>query len=254
MKKLVVLLLAVVLALAACQTEKPDAIVRELEEATNDGDLEKAAAQFGENAFVNIIPPRQCSPGIFRGRDGIRGWLSAAMALNARLGVEVLEVNGETVSARTEYADDDTRDLGITPLVVREEYIIKGGKISSLTSALTDESLAELQAAMSFPHEITSDCLVGIWAGHGILQFKDDGTFAWAESIGLLEKMPSDFGEYELIGTTLSFHSSENSKICPGLHGSYELSLTEESRLQFNLLEAECRRRKDGLDEYGRIE
>jgi hypothetical protein len=66
--------------------------------------------------------------------------------------------------------------------------------------------------------------LVGIWSGSDILQFKDDGTFAGAELSSLLEEAPVDHGEYELIGTTLSFHSSENSDLCPGFNGSYNIA------------------------------
>ena len=113
-------------------------------------------------------------------------------------------------------------------------------------------TLAACQAAKSIPEKFTSESLVGIWAAQGFLQFNDDGTFSLA---GSFEEAPRDYGEYELIGTTLSLHSSENSFDCPGLHGSYELWLTEEGRLHLTLLEDTCFVRKAFLqDSHGRID
>ena len=118
-------------------------------------------------------------------------------------------------------------------------------------------TLAACQAAVSIPEKLTSESLVGIWVGEGFWQFKDDGTYALGGSIGLLEKDPDDWGEYELIGATLSLHSSENCGMCPGDHGSYEMSLTEEGRLKFTLLEDTCLYRPGGgmtLHSYLRID
>ena len=116
-------------------------------------------------------------------------------------------------------------------------------------------TLAACQAAMSCPEKLTSESLVGIWASQVFCQFKDDGTFALAFSTGSFEEEPRDYGEYELIGATLSFHSSENSFDCPGVHGSYELWLTEDGRLHFILLEDTCLVRKAFLEgSFGRID
>lgn len=246
MKKHIIVLLAVLIALAACQTQKPESVVQALEEASNAGDLERAISLFSENAVVKILPSPPGPPGAFSGADEIQDWIGANMALNAQVGVEVLEVSGNTVSTRTEFADDDIRSMGIAPLAGNEEYIVEDGKITSLTFTFTDESLAEMQAAMRISQGITESSLSGDWVGSIFIQFSSDGTFAAAEAAHLFAEAPLDYGEYVLLGSTLTFNSADDSITCPGVNGSYDLSFTEEGRLLFTLLEDACGGRRAG--------
>ncbi len=246
MKKLIIVLMIVMIALVACQSEKPESIVKELEEASNSGDLDRAISLFSQDAVVKVVPPPPDSPGTFKGTAEIQDWLGAAVAVNAQVGVEVLEVSDNTVSTRTEYADDDIRSMGIAPLVGNEEYIVEDGKITSLTFVFTDESLAKMQAAMRTFLGISEMTLSGDWVGSIFIRFSSDGTFAAAEAAHLFAEAPLDYGEYELLGSTLTFNSADDSITCQGVNGSYDLSFTEEGRLLFTLLEDSCGGRRSG--------
>ena len=67
-------------------------------------------------------------------------------------------MEGDTVTTETKTWTDDTRALGVAPIVATEVYIVQDGKIKSVTWTISDESLAVLMAAFAgdrwrgFPH------------------------------------------------------------------------------------------------------
>lgn len=72
------------------------------------------------------------------------------MALNAGMEVvEILEVEGDTVTLKSRYWDDDIRALGMAYLEAIEVTTVQGGKIVADTYTVTEESMAEFQAAMA---------------------------------------------------------------------------------------------------------
>jgi len=142
-----VLVLALPVTLYAQETD-PAAVVTASYEAFNAGDIDAFVAFYADDAVEAIEP----SPpfGTYVGHEEIRAWAEGLMALNAGMEVvEILEVEGDTISVKSRYWDDDIRALGIAYLEAIEVTTLQGGKIVADTYTVTEESMAEFQAAMA---------------------------------------------------------------------------------------------------------
>jgi len=90
--------------------------------------------------------------------------------------------------------------------------------------------------------------LTGIWRHPWGMHLKlnEDGTYRLAEIVARLETLPSEFGRFELEGTTFTFITSNESPGCTGQTGSYQVELTEQGKLRFvPLQEDPCQWRAD---------
>jgi len=157
-------------ALYAQETD-PEAVIAALIQAVNAGDIEAALALFADDASVTIVPPPPgMETGTFTGPEEIRGWLEGLKAMNVKIELEILQVDGGTVTARNVFWADMMQPLGIGPLVAMDVYTVSDGRLTSLTSTLTDESLAEMQAAMAALPETGGTTPIGtllLWLGAG---------------------------------------------------------------------------------------
>ena len=88
------------------------------------------------------------------------------------------------------------------------------------------------------------------------LQLSEDGTYGFADSPQLIEEAPFDAGQFRLEGTSLTFITNDESELCAGQTGNYEVELTEEGQLQFALEEDACWERRFGLpaEPWDRVE
>lgn len=111
------------------------------------GDVAASLATFADDAVVNILIPG--APETYTGVEEIRPWLEGLVAQNWEGQVEILKVEGDTVTSRLTSYMDPTRALGIAPLTGMEEYVVQDGKITSYTWTPTEETVAKLQAAMA---------------------------------------------------------------------------------------------------------
>jgi hypothetical protein len=138
--------LIVVLALPGAlyaQETDPVAVVNAMYEAFNAGELDAFLALYTDDAVIDIVPF-----GTHTGQEEIRAWAEGLMALNAEMKLELLQVDGNTVTVKSWYEDDDWRALGIV-LEATEELSVQDGKITADIWTTTEESLAEVQAAMA---------------------------------------------------------------------------------------------------------
>jgi hypothetical protein len=71
------------------------------------------------------------------------------VAVNWKGELEILQVEGDTVTTKSRTWADPTRALGVAPLEATLVYTVQDGKIKGWTWTLSDESLAKLQAAMA---------------------------------------------------------------------------------------------------------
>lgn len=151
MKKLLFLLLATAILSGGCQsTSSPDEVVLSQMEPWNSGDLEAALDLYTDDAYVKIqpaIPPG--TPDRHSGKAELRAWFEELVAMNFEIDLEVLEVDGDTVTTRTKTWVDPTREMGVAPLVATEVYTVEDGKIAGWTWTLNDESLAAVETAMA---------------------------------------------------------------------------------------------------------
>ena len=130
------------------QAMTPEEVVTAMIEAEKAGDLEAQIALFADDAVYSILPPSPDMPGPIVGKDAIRARRAGIAALNAETTTEITGVDGNTVTTLSRYADDDLRSMGLEFIEGTEEYVIQDGKITVYTWTMTEESLAELMAAM----------------------------------------------------------------------------------------------------------
>ncbi len=91
---------------------------------------------------------------------------------------------------------------------------------------------------------INVEDLIGAWTfGGGYHQFNEDGTYVTAASADELASQPLEYGEFRLEGTTLTFITNEESGVCAGTTGNYEVEIAEEDRIEITLVEDSCSER-----------
>jgi ketosteroid isomerase-like protein len=141
-----IIMLAVILALPLAlyaQETDPAAVVTAAYEAWNSGDVDAYLALVADDAVVDIP-----GFGTYTGLEEIRAWMEGLLPLNPQMEFEILQVEGDTVTLRSSYTDDDFRALGVV-LEADEVIVVEDGKVKSDTWIATEESMAELQAAMA---------------------------------------------------------------------------------------------------------
>jgi LPXTG-motif cell wall-anchored protein len=88
-------------------------------------------------------------PETYKGKEQLRSEFEDEIANHIEIQVEVLKVEGDTVTTRTTTWHDFTRQIGVAPLEATEVYVIENGQIASATWTLSPESLAKVQAALA---------------------------------------------------------------------------------------------------------
>ena len=149
MRNLTFLLGAVVLLAGACQSSSPEEVVLAQMEPWNSGDAEAAMDLYADDASVSIqpaLPPG--APNEHSGKAELRAWFDELTAMNFEIQIEVVEVDGNTVTTQTKTWADPTLELGVAPLVATEVYTVEDGKIAGWTWSLSAESLAAIETAM----------------------------------------------------------------------------------------------------------
>jgi len=130
--------------LGAALASQPSAVVAAFEQALNTADVETAFALFADDAQVVFTPDD-----ITSGAEQIHAWLEQLIVFNIEIEYDVLEENGEQLTAQTTSWSDFSRQLDVAPLIADEVYTIRDGKIVELTITLTDESETKLQTALA---------------------------------------------------------------------------------------------------------
>lgn len=85
----------------------------------------------------------------YRGKDEIEAHFEELLANGFTMEVTVLSVEGGTVTSESKVWDNDSRALGIAPMVGTEVCVVEDGRIQSLTWTMSEDSLAALGAALS---------------------------------------------------------------------------------------------------------
>ena len=145
-----ILLVMVPTALYA-QAMTPEEVVKAMIEAESAGDVEAQVALFADDAVYSILPPPPDMPEPIVGTDAIRARRVGIAAVNAENSTEITGVDGNTVTTLSRYSDDDLRGMGLDFIEGTEEYVIEDGKIVAYTWTMTEESLANMMAAMPPP-------------------------------------------------------------------------------------------------------
>jgi ketosteroid isomerase-like protein len=217
-KKTIVLTLALALIVVGCspsatpvpppaQGKDPESVLKAITEALNRKDAEAATALLAENVEQTLVPASSGS-GIYKGKEAMRARFKEVVAGNPIHKLTNCQTSGDKVTCAATYSDDSTKPLGFD-LEFTVDAIVQNGLLKTVTWAMTDASLAKMQAAMaqaaapkptatpqptaippteppaptptSSPVETLAssiDDLVGVWwfPKIGMIEFKVDGT------------------------------------------------------------------------------
>jgi hypothetical protein len=138
------LMFALPFSLHAQETDQV-AVLQAMEEALNTGDVDAAMALFTDDAVVTLAFFEET----YTGAEEIRVWFEELVAGNFELQLEILQIDGDTVTTKTTTWIDFTREMEIAPLVAEEVYTFQNGKIMGFTWTPTDETVAKIQTAMA---------------------------------------------------------------------------------------------------------
>jgi hypothetical protein len=146
---ILIAVLALTGALYAQETEPASVVMAEVE-AMNAGDLDAVMALYIDDAVIKLVPPiPPDSPDTYTGKEEIRAWFEGLVAENFQMEVEILQVEGDTVTTKCLTWMDPTRQLGVAPLEATLVYTVQDGMIKGWTWTASGESLAKLQAALT---------------------------------------------------------------------------------------------------------
>jgi hypothetical protein len=127
------------------QDSDPAAVINAANEAWNAGDVEALKTLFADDAVVSFPDWGE----VISGREQVDEWIEGLAASNFVIEPESVQVEGNTVTVVAKVWADESRAIGIAPLVTTDVYTVESGLITSQTSTLTEESAAKLMAAMA---------------------------------------------------------------------------------------------------------
>lgn len=101
----------------------------------------------------------------YAGVDQICAHFEELLANGFTMEVTVQSVEGGTVTSESKVWDNDTRALGVAPLVGTEVCVVENGQIKSLTWTMSEASLAALGTALAAMPQTGGGGLLGqAWA------------------------------------------------------------------------------------------
>jgi ketosteroid isomerase-like protein len=132
------------------QAMTPEEVVTAMIEATKNKDIEAGIALFADDAVYTVGPltPVDMPGPTIVGTDAIRAYWEAIVAKHFDTTREITGVEGNTVTTQYTYVDDNLRSLGLESTEGTEEWVVQDGKITEYTSTISDESVAEVMAAL----------------------------------------------------------------------------------------------------------
>jgi hypothetical protein len=139
---LMLLMFVVTASLTEAQSTEDEAVLKARETALLARNVEAVLQQFADDALVVSSSGR-----LLRGRDQIRSWVQDQVERSQR------EDAGPRYQQRTKLSwpgkvyRDDWQQMGISPLEVTQDAIIREGKIHFFNTSFTPESAARFQAA-----------------------------------------------------------------------------------------------------------
>jgi len=189
------------------QSKDPESVLKAITEALNKKDVEAATALLADDVAQTLLPAPS-GTGIYHGKDAMHARFKEVVAGNPIHKLTSCQTSGDKVTCAATYSDDLTRPLGFD-LEFKVDAVVQNGLLKTVTWAMTDASLAKMQAAMaqaaapkptatpqptaippteppaptptSSPVETLAssiDDLVGVWwfPKIGMIEFKADGT------------------------------------------------------------------------------
>lgn len=130
-------------------TETASAIILDMVERMNAGDLEGSLAYFAEDAVGYIVGLPPTGMEVYAGKEAIRALWQDSIDNHFQWEVEITNVTGNEVSVSAKTWHDFTRQLGVAPLSYYDTYEVEDGKIITYSTVITSESLGRLKPALA---------------------------------------------------------------------------------------------------------
>ena len=196
----------------------PESVLRAITEALNKKDVEAATALLADDVTQTLIPAPS-GTGIYQGKEALHARFKEVVAGNPVHKLTGCQTSGDKVTCMATYSDDSTKPLGFD-LEFKVDAVVQAGLLKSVTWAMTDASLAKMQAVMTAPtpaltkpaaplepEVLASKAgdVIGVWsmrliqgAGMAHFEFKPDGTYSIVGVSGEAAGVPIDSGKYEI--------------------------------------------------------
>jgi Domain of unknown function (DUF4440) len=139
---LLMLPLVVTIPRTEAQSAEGEAVLKARETALLARDVEAVLQLFADDAVVVTSSGR-----FLMGRDQIRGWVQDQVERGQREEAGPRYLQGAKLSWPGKVSRDDWQQLGISPLEVTQDALLRDGKISFFNTSFTPESAARFQAA-----------------------------------------------------------------------------------------------------------
>ena len=201
-------------SVAPTVVNNPEAVLRAITEALNNKDVGAAAAMLADNVTQTLIPAPS-GTGVYNGKAALSARFKEVVAVNPVHRLTQCQTINDQVTCQATFSDDSTRPLGFD-LEFKVTAIVQAGLLKSVTWAMTDQSLAKMQAAMapqptpSFDPPVPAskiDDIVGVWfvnfiegSGQGQVTFTADGTYSIVGINGSSKGVTVDSGKFQFDG------------------------------------------------------
>jgi hypothetical protein len=126
----------------AAQRLEGEAVLNARETALLARDVDVVPQGFADNALVVTS-----SRGFLRGHDQIKSWVQDQVELGQRDEAGPQYQQGAKLSWRGKVSRDDWQKMGISPLDVTQDTLLRDGKIRFFDTNFTPESAARFEAA-----------------------------------------------------------------------------------------------------------
>jgi hypothetical protein len=120
-------------------TETASAIVLDMVERMNAGDLEGSLAYFAKDAVGYIVGLPPTGMEVYAGKEAIRTLWKDSIDNHFKWEVEITNEIGREVSVNAKTWHDFTRQLGVAPLAWNDMYEVEGGKIITYSTVITSD-------------------------------------------------------------------------------------------------------------------
>ena len=212
------------------QSKDPESVLRAITEALNQKNVEVATALLADDVVQTLVPAPS-GTGIYKGKEAMRARFKEVVAGNPTHKLTSCQTSGDQVICAATYSDDSTRPLGFD-LEFKVDAVVQNGLLKTVTWAMTDASLAKMQAAMAAAQATPTlaptpkptvalspeapaakaEDVIGVWlvklidnAGEAHLEFTAKGTYTSKGVRGDAQGAMIDSGKFKVEGGQLRF-------------------------------------------------
>ena len=128
------------------RTNDPKSVLQRFAAAMNAGDTNAALTLWAEEAAITNTRGRMIA-----GKERIRRFLQANITMKQRLDPESVQVAGDKLIWNNQESNDSYRKLGVAPVQIVSEMIVRDGMIRAYVGYLPSTEIARIEQACAAP-------------------------------------------------------------------------------------------------------